>query len=305
MLRLGRKPPENKPALRLTNYLTGIVPEHPVAADYLANLKNWQMLGNDQYGDCVAVTWANVRRLLTAALTGKEAYPTLDQVLTLYKTQNPNFPTDDEGMVIQTCLEYLVKNGGPDGVKALGFARVDMTNQAEIDAAIGIFGFIWAGVYVQQVNMTQFDMGKPWDYSPLSKTIGGHSIITGGYNKIGQGALAGYYDFITYGLETSYTKNFSQHLGEEGWVVIWPEHLGVKAFMEGIDLVKFADAYKALTGKEFPVDVTPTPVPDPEPEPATGTTFPVYTTASGQLKLKNKTEVSTFNKGEFKITVTK
>ena len=37
----------------------------------------------------------------------------------LYKTQNPDFPDEDNGMDIQTCLEYLVKHGGPDGVKAL------------------------------------------------------------------------------------------------------------------------------------------------------------------------------------------
>ena len=50
------------------------------------------MLGNDQYGDCVAVTWANLRRLVTALLTGNPVYPDLAQVEALYKTQNPEFP---------------------------------------------------------------------------------------------------------------------------------------------------------------------------------------------------------------------
>ena len=38
------------------------------------------MLGNDQAGDCVAVTWANVRRLVTAILTAAPVYPSQAQV---------------------------------------------------------------------------------------------------------------------------------------------------------------------------------------------------------------------------------
>ena len=265
-MKFGRKPTINKPRIRLRNVLTGVVPDHPIAADYLANLSNWQMLGNDQYGDCVAVTWANIRRLTTAVLAGKNGYPTLDQVLALYKTQNPNFPTDDNGMNIQTCLEYLVNTGGPDGVKALGFASVDLTNPEEVKAAIAIFGCVWTGVWVLKVNMDQFNAGKPWDYSSRSPREGGHSIITGGYGSGGKGALGGDEKFITWGQETSFTDKFWLNEVDEAWVVIWPEHLGNKSFMAGVDMVAFAAAYEQITGKTFPV-VIPTPAPMPIPTP--------------------------------------
>ena len=55
------------------------------------------MLDNDQYGTCVAVTWANARRLVTTTLTPKGYYPGLDEVIALYKTQNPGFPAEDNG----------------------------------------------------------------------------------------------------------------------------------------------------------------------------------------------------------------
>jgi hypothetical protein len=305
-MNFGCKEPKNAPSLKLKRFLTGVVPDHPLGADYLAAFNSWKMLGNDQYGDCVAVTLANVYRLLSFVLGGREVYLTMDQVIEIYKTQNPGFPKEDNGMDIQTLLEYLVKNPGKWGIEVLGFAQVDLSNQAEVDAAIGIFGFIWTGVYVQNVNMTQFSAGKPWDYSPLSQVTGGHSVITAGYNKPRSGALAGYYDFITWAQETSFTKNFLQHLGMQGWVVIFKEHLGNKQFIEGMNMETFAADYKAITGKDFPVDVTPTPVPDPEPtpEPILLAEFAVYATASGQLKLKNKSDVAGFNDNKFKITVT-
>jgi hypothetical protein len=259
-LKFGRRPAKQAPALHLGAMLTGVVPAHPAAADNFAQLPGWQMLGNDQYGDCVAVTWANVRRLMTH-LAGTERYPTLDEVLTFYKTQNPGFPSDDNGMDIQTGLEDLVTQGGPDGVKAVCFAKVDHTKPEEVKAAIAIFGYVWTGIVVQAAQMDEFDSGQPWDYVPGSPTDGGHSVITGGYDGDGVG---GDERFITWAAETAFTDSFWTHLVEEAWVVIWPEHLGSEAFLAGVDQAALAADYTALTGKPFPVQPTP-PVPVPAP----------------------------------------
>lgn len=263
-VKFGRRAPKRAPALKLGPILTGRVPTHPTSEDYLSKLANWQMLGNDQYGDCVAVTWANVRRLMSAELGGHETYPTLQQVEALYKTQNPNFPRDDNGMDIQTCLEYLVNTGGPDGVKAVAFAQVDYTNLDEVKAALAIFGYVWTGINVQTANMQQFQNGQPWDYSPRSQIEGGHSIVSGGY----LGQTKNDVRFITWAAETAFTDNFWSHLVEEAWVVIWPEHLGSAAFLQGVDLSALAADYQALTGKILPVPApTPTPTPTPTPAP--------------------------------------
>jgi hypothetical protein len=263
-LKFGRRPPKRAPSIRLAASLTGVVPAHPAAADYLAKLKNWQMLGNDSKGDCVAVTWANVRRLVTATLA-TEKYPTLGQVLTLYATQNPG--GSDNGMDVQTCLEYLVHTGGPDGVKALGFASVDYTNTDEVKASIAIFGSVWVGTNVLAINQQQFSQGKPWDYSASSPTVGGHSIVTGGYGTPGAGALGGDERFITWAQETSFTDTFWAHEVEEVWVVIWPEMMTNPAFLAGVNLQQFATDYLAITGRPFPAPVPPTPVP-PTPPPS-------------------------------------
>ena len=250
-LLLGCKPPKNAPSLKFADYRLEAAPAHPAAVDYLATLDNWQMLGNDSKGDCVAVTWANTRRLVSATLTGKVDYPGITSVLQFYATQNPN--GSDNGMDIQTALEDLVSAGGPDGVKAVGFAAVDYTNAEEVQAAIDIFGSVWTGVNVQQNNQSEFAAGEPWDFTPGADNIGGHSIITGGYGNTSTDAqLSGDEKFITWAQETSFTDAFWSNQVTQTWVVIWPEHLGSKEFVAGMDLATFAADYQEITGATFP-----------------------------------------------------
>lgn len=262
----GRRPATGAPRLKLSQFLS-VLPAHPASVDYLASLDGgWEMLGNDTYGDCVAVTWANTRRLVTATLA-TEYYPTLDQVLTFYRTQNPGFPSQDGGMVIQDALDDLHKNGGPDGVFALAFAEVDHTNVEEVKAAIAIFGSVWTGIDVRQINEQEFSDDEAWDYHAASPDAGGHSIITGGYGQPGDRALSGDERFITWAEETSFTDAFWSHQVSECWIVIWPEHLQTKAFMEGVDLDALSAAYTALTGRPFPIQPEPNPNPEPTPQP--------------------------------------
>jgi hypothetical protein len=253
-LRYGRKPPVDKPRLKLASFLkAGVIPDHPATVDYGAAIDSWQMLGNDRYGDCVAVTWANSRYLTTTYLAERATYPTLSQVLAFYKTQNPGFPSQDDGMVIQLALESLQKQGGPDGVKAIAFAEVDHTNIDEIRAAVAIFGGIWYGVDVTDTNEHEFP-DRPWDYDPAGHVVGGHAIVGLGYDPNLR--------FITWAEETEFTDAFVQHQLEEAWVVVWPEHLGTRQFEQGIDVTKLATDFKALTGHGLP---TPTPPPGAAP----------------------------------------
>lgn len=264
----GRKPPKNAPAIKFAKIRRtdspAIVP--PASIDYLEALNDvWQMLGNDQYGDCVAVTWANVR-LIMSHYAGKDEYPSQDQVFTFYKTQNLGFPQQDDGMDIQTALEDLVDNGGPDDVKAIAFAKVDHTNPEEVQAAIDTFGFVWVGINVLDINQQEFSEGKPWDYSSRSPLDGGHSVVVGGYGPAGTGPLGGKYRFETWAQETSFTQAFWDHQVEEAWVVIWPENLGTDTFQSNVSKAALAAEFSYVTdGKvlEFPPDPTP-PAPGPE-----------------------------------------
>ena len=256
-LMYGRRPPKNAPALRFSSFLRAAAPAHPAAEDYLAKLPGWQLLGNDAVGDCNAVTWANMRRLVTASLA-TEYYPTQAQVWQFYQTQNPGFDpagtkdtngpasSQDQGMDVQTGLEYLHGTGGPDGVKAVAFAKVDHTSLDEVKAALAIVGSLWLGIQVLAANQDQFREGKPWTDVPGSPIEGGHAILGGGYGTD--------IKFITWGQETMFDSSFwngvvqGNSLVEEAWAVIWPEHLGTKSFEEGVDQTQLAADYQAITG---------------------------------------------------------
>lgn len=277
MLKLGRRSPKNAPAILFANILRA-VPDHPISEDYLSILSDWQMLGNDMVGDCVAVAWANMRRFMSVELSSKEDYPDQQEVYDIYKTQNPGFPLQDDGMDVQTLLEYLVKSGGPDGVKPVAFAKVDYSNLDEVKAALSIFGGILIGVNVQKENKADFAAGKPWDYHVGGTSEGGHCVLAGGYLSQSINDVR----FITWAKETSFTDNFWAHMAEEAWVVIWPENLGTKQFVQGIDLQVLADDYKALTGKDLPVP-NPTPISNPPPVPTPVTPSPTPSPNPGCL----------------------
>lgn len=289
-MKYGRRAPSNQPALRFASFRRdgAVIPPHPSSEDYLATLSNWNMLGNDVAGDCVAVTWANFRRLMSR-YAGAETYPSQDDVWAIYRTQNPDFDPSgsertngpgseaDQGMDIQTLLTYLTKHGGPDGVKPIAFAKVDYTNRDELEAALAIFGGVWVGINVIEANMTEFDQGKPWDYVKGSAVDGGHSVLAGGYTPNVR--------FITWAQETDFTDSFRTHLFEEAWAVIWPEHLTTAQFEAGVDVAALAADYQAITGRSLPVAPpapVPTPVPAPTPTPApVPAPTPVPTPASG------------------------
>ena len=256
--RYGRKAPKRARALSLGPVLTGTLPPPPPNVDYGTAFPGWQMLGNDVAGDCVAVTWANQRALVTTVLGTSTAYPSQDEVWQVYKTQNPSFNPNgtaqtngpgssaDGGMDIQTALEYLAGTGGPDGSKAVAFAKVDYTNETELRSAHAIFGQVWYGINVQRANETEFGKGEAWDYVAGSPNAGGHSITGVGYDHTD-------FKFVTWAKETMWTEAFRTHLLEEAWVAIWPEHIGTKQFQTGINLAQLAADYQSLTGRPLVV----------------------------------------------------
>jgi hypothetical protein len=296
----GRRPPKRAPAIRFsairrTGSGGGGLP--PAAVDYLYPLGGgWLMLGNGPddtvspgfpgCGDCVPVTWANIRRVISTTIGGKGVYPPWAQVLAAYRTQNPGFDPDgdpdttgpgspaDGGMDIQTFLEWLVANPGSlDGGKLLGFASVDYTNAEEVRAALDAGGVLWLGINVQSAQETQFGNGQPWNWVTGNPVEGGHSIVCGGYGEEvvgGTPAMAGDEKFITWAEETSFTDTFWANGAEELWFPIWAEQLGTREFQAGVSISAFAAEYAAITGKPFPGTVTPPapvppvpPVPDP------------------------------------------
>jgi hypothetical protein len=259
--KLGRRPPSGKPALRFGDFLkAGVAPAHPATGDHFKQLA-FGLYENDKYGDCGPTSVANLVRLVSGGLTGTEVMPSQDDVFDLYRRSgNPNFNpqtgADDNGVDMQTMLEALLSGGIGDGrggvLLPVAFAKVDVTSDDQLTAAVSIFGGSLWGVDLQVAQQAQTDAHPPkWDYHHSSEW-GGHAIVAGAYES---GALE---DVISWATRVETTSGFRRHQLQEAWVVVWPWNLEHPAFQEGVDLAALASAYKALTGRDLPL-------PDPAP----------------------------------------
>jgi hypothetical protein len=258
--KLGKRAPSTKKAIPFAG-LVSIVPTHPISADDTNHL-TFNMDGNDQWGDCVVAGWDHFRQVVTSLLTGTGKTFSTEEIVAFYRTQNPKFDPDnydeanDNGMVIQDFLGYLQKNG-----YILGFAKVDHTSGDDVKAAIYLGLAVIIGVDLETAQQSQ----SVWDYK-RSGEWGGHCVTTVKYTGSPDQQTC-----VTWGELQPMTENFLAQQCDECWFVITQDHVDHPAFREGFDLQKFADAFKTLTGRDFPA-VVPAPQPTPTPAPVPGPT---------------------------------
>lgn len=251
-LKLGKRPTVDKPKLKLSRLLTGLLPPHPIGVDNLQKVGGFGLDSNDRFGVCVPTGYDNFKRITTTLLTGKTVVTDQNQVYTWYRTQNPGFDpinyrsADDNGMVIQDFLSYLAKTN-----EIVAFAAVDHTDPEEMAAALYLFLGLMLGVDLQTAQQDQTDAHPAvWDYS-ASGEWGGHCIVAGAYDSAG-------IDVVTWAERVRMTRQFMSQQLDEAWVVIRLEHLLNPGFRAGVDIAALGEGYKQLTGRELPLPAPPT-----------------------------------------------
>lgn len=269
--KLGRRPPKNAPALRLSSLLTGVVPAHPASVDHFAQVGRWFLGRNYEFGTCGPTSTANYLKLVFRYLVGEDVTITDDAILDLYRRSgNPNFDpatgADDNGVIMQTMLEALAAggidvvraDGTRENVKPVAFAQVNDDNLDEVRAAVAIFGGVLFGVDLEVAQQAQTDAQPPlWDYR-ASTDWGGHAIVAGLYTSATSGSDI---SVVTWAEVVGTTDAFCRSQLEEAWVVVLPQHLANPAFQQGIDLAALRMAYQQLTGRPLPI---PAPALDPD-----------------------------------------
>lgn len=250
--RLGRLKPKNAPAIPLGQILTGLVPKHPAAADHFTGA-TFGLYGNDKYGDCGPTSVANLVRLVSKGLTGTEVVPTQDEVFALYRLCNPDFNpatgAGDRGVDMQTMLELWLANPNViAGVKPVAFAKVNTLSDAELDAAVSIFGGVLWGVTLQTAQQAQSGSVPPYWRYKRSSLWGGHAVLNGKYNASTQDG-----EVISWAEDVNTGPKFRRKQLEEAWVVVTRWHLDHPAFQAGVNLDQLKAAYAAITGKTLEV----------------------------------------------------
>lgn len=266
--RLGRRPNDgSKVRLALGPHLTGPVPPNPVLVDWLSKVDSWPMYGNDRFGDCVFAMIGHLIEAFTTYSSGRTVQVTEQDLLDAYSAVtgfDPNDPATDQGTVIQDALAYWQKTGIA-GHKILAYAAVSVTDQAEVDAAINVFGALCLGVNLPNSAMNQFNAGQPWTVErPDGGIDGGHAVPVGYYSH-----PAGRTRVVTWARVQDVADAWWSKYVEEAWVVVAPEWLDATGHNpEGIDLYGLGEDFAALTGKPNPFPLGPPPVGPPAVDPA-------------------------------------
>jgi hypothetical protein len=258
--RLGRLPNNPaKPRLRVRDY-TVTPPAPPPSADWYSRVASWPMYLNDQLGDCTCAEVGHQIQSASAYGEGSTVAVSDNDVEALYELAGgyvPGQSSTDNGAVIQDVLGDWQKTGC-GGRKCVAFAEVDVTNHAEVQAAIADFGSVDIGFTVYQGDMDAFNAGQEWSASyPEGPVLGGHSVEVAGYDANGL-------MIVTWGALQKATWAWWNSRVDEAWLVIQPEWLsagGTSA--SGLDLYQLGEALAALTGQPNPIPAPPPVVQPP------------------------------------------
>lgn len=183
-LKLGKKPHEyDKRDLRLEDYMTGALPQAPGSfGEEELVPKDWGMLGNDEYGDCVFAGAAH-ETMLYNAMSRRDVQFDREVVLSDYAAVtgfDPNTGEGDNGTVVRDALNYRRKTGIEDANgsrhKIGAYVALEPGNLAHLKSAIYLFGAVGIGIEFPQSAMDQFNAGKPWSKVRGSRVEGGHYI---------------------------------------------------------------------------------------------------------------------------------
>jgi len=185
-MKLGKKPARKDAVLfKLANYIdTTALPKPPTFFGHEEAIGSnlWQMLGNDNYGDCV---WAGAAH--ETMLWNKERNQSVTfndkSVLSDYSAVtgfNPNDPNSDQGTDMQEAASYRRKTGVLDANgkrhKVAAYLAIKPGDLTEHYIAMYLFGAVGIGIEFPQSAMNQFNQGKAWSVVKGSPIEGGHYI---------------------------------------------------------------------------------------------------------------------------------
>lgn len=289
-------PDPSKPRLRFSAFARVPLIQPPDSVDWVPAGIDWQMYGNDAYGDCEFAEEAHQIHA-RSLLAGHEVVPSTADVLQQYADVT-GFRTDDpdtdQGVVLQDALNAWRKVGFPvtvDGKvqrrKILAFAEVDHRNPDELLAALYLFGALSLGFQIPAFAMDQHEHGEAWDVPPAgadTRILGGHAVNGQKASRPAGSFLVGAKRtasglrlwVVTWAGLQEVTWAFFQRYCDEAWGTITEDWFGPDGRTPaGIDRGTLGEQFRALTGEDDPFPPSPAPVPDPPAPDPTPTPSPV------------------------------
>ena len=151
--KLGRQPKRSdQRTFKLSKYLKmSELPAAPPAVDWTKAVPQYGMLLNDQLSDCVIAGMMHEAMTWQANAGSPIVQPSEAEVIAAYSAiggYDPSNPSTDQGCNMLNALNYWRNTGisiGGQTNQIAAFAEVDLTNDAEVKAALWLFGGLFTG----------------------------------------------------------------------------------------------------------------------------------------------------------------
>lgn len=222
--KLGKRPAVKDPRVKRLSFVAPNLPEPPTDVNWYAAVENWNMLANDQVGNCVeAGTLHAIQQFSTYA--GNPLTPSAEEALDFYSKAtgyNPNDPTSDQGSYVLGpggTMQYWHDTGIMCGGlinKVEAFLQITQKNPREWRQGVHLFGGLLTGMMIPESLMAGDEVPHLWqDFS--GPTAGGHEVWINGYETLNSGRV---YDLVSWGQMYRATEEFLIHCVDEMVVII-------------------------------------------------------------------------------------
>jgi len=235
-MKLGLRPfKRDARDLWFASYRTGaVLPRKPAHFGHENLIAQWEVLGNDRFGNCV---WAGAAHetMLWNAMAGRTVTFTEEGVLSDYSACTgfrADDPDSDQGTDLREAMKYRQKVGVVDAEgtrhKIGAYVWLQPGNYDHFLEAVWLFGACPVGITVPESAMEQFQTERPWEVVAGSAIVGGHYIP----------AVADrlYPEVVTWGRVQPMTRAFYLKYAEAACAVISEEMLVNGKSPEGFDL---------------------------------------------------------------------
>jgi hypothetical protein len=234
--KLGKKPARpGAVRLKLASYTNAAaLPPAPAVFghDALIGARDWGMLGNDRYGDCV---WAGAAHetMLLAREAGAVVLFTDAGVLGDYSAAtgfDPAKPETDQGTDMQEAAAYRRSSGIVDGHgirhKIAAYLALEPGDMEHLHQAAYLFGAAGIGLQLPVSALTQSEHGQVWNVVAGAPIAGGHYVPLVGRRADGL-------HVVSWGVDQVMTEAFLKQYCDEAIAYVSQECLRNQKSPEG------------------------------------------------------------------------